>query len=294
MKKILSCFLIILLLTSCKSYEMTNNTYDGNREIVILYTNVLSSSVKSDEFYDIVKDSKIDCLKETPNVTLVDLGNILDQNNGSYNSSIDSMNSAQYDFAILGENDFSNGLTYLSSGIEKASFKYLMCNVSYNGTKRDIFKKTSPFMVVDYDGIKVGYIGVEDPSFIEKMPNKFLEGDSTVVNFYNETEEVFYDTVQCSIDKAKDLGAEYIVVLSNLKTNINNDENENYYLEDLISSISSVDIVINGNTMNNGAEERMLNDLDNKDVFAVLNGLDGTAIGKVVISNNSITNLAIK
>lgn len=276
MKKFLSLLLVIFIISSCRSYETTSNNFDSSKEIRIIYTTNINNQ---NDYYSKVSNVKTELLNTTPNVTLIDTGN-----NNSY---VDVMNEIGYDYSILGINDFSNGLDNLYQNIKQASFKYIFCNMSYNGHKKDIFKKTVPFEVVDYDGIKVGYIGVENPMFIEDKPNYFMENDSSVINFYNETPEVFFDTVQCSISKAKDLGAEYIVLISNLDSKIPNINELQYSLDDLVAYIKDVDIVINSNddeTTNN----TYLKDADNNDVFVVLNG-NNSNIGSIIINNGTFT-----
>ena len=288
MKKIIIFLLLIFSLSSCRSYEVTSKNFDSSKEIIILYTNNSSTINNPDDYYLNVENIKNNLLNTTPNVTLIDTGNAIDSSNGKYNSYIDVMNKAGYDYSILGINDFSNGLDYLYQNINRSSFKYIFCNMSYSGQKKDIFKKTVPFEVVDYDGIKVGYIGVENPMFIEKQPNYFMEDDGIVVNFYNETPEVFFDTVQCSISKAKELGAEYIVLISNLDLKAPNVSDLDYSLEDLVGYIKDANIVINSNddkVLNN----TYLKDADNNDVFVVLNGSNNSNFGSVVINNGTIT-----
>ena len=280
MKRIICILLSLFIITSCRSYVTTNKSFDSSKDIVILYSNIIPESDNTDNVYSNINNTKEALLKETPNVTLVDTGN---------NPYIDKMNEVGYDYACFGLYDFSEGLNHLYENTEKAKHKYLLCSASYNGQTKDIFKKTAPYEIVDYDGIKVGYIGVFSPRYVEEKPEFFKEGDNTVVNVYNETEEVFYDTVQCSIDKAKDLGANYIVLLSNF------DDKEiysPYTLEDLIANLSCVDVVINGNTYTID-KQLTLNDKDNKSVLIVTNGPESTRFGKVTISNGTFKNEAL-
>lgn len=278
MKKIVSVLLFLLILVSCKSFVVTDESYDSSKDIVILYTNMYLEN--QDQFYLNVLDTKESLLQETPNVTLVDTGN---------NLSISLMNGAGYNYACLGLNDFSYGLESIYNLTKTSNCKYLLCSASYNGKTKDVFKNTSPYEVVDYDGIKVGYIGVLSPRYVDTVPSYFSENDSVVVNVYNETEEVFYDTVQCSIDKAKEQGANYIVLLSNFD---DDSMYSPYTLEELISNLSFVDIVINGNDYSN-LGYILYKNKDNKDVTVVSNGPNGTHFGKIVINSSGIINTSL-
>lgn len=271
-KKIACILLILLTVTSCRSYEVTNKSYDSSKDIVILYSNKVS-----DNDFEIIKSCKESLLKETSNVTLVGIGDYLN---------IDMMNNAGYDYSCLGPNDFSKGLNALYNSINKANYKYLLCSQSYSGQTKDIFKKTVPYEIVNYDDIKVGYIGVLSPRYLETYPEYFMEDDSVVINFYNETEEVFYDTVQCSIDKAKSKGADYIVLLSNFD---DDPAYSPYTLQELIPNLSDVNLVINGNEYT-GRNEFTISDINNKNVLIISNGPLSSHFGKVTISNGIFTN----
>lgn len=266
MKKIICILLSLLLLSSCRSYEITDKSFDSSKEIVIIYSNNPSNNVK--EF----KDNE---LKNTPNVTLINVGD---------NSNIELMNSIGYDYSCFGLKDFDNGLESLYENTCEARFKYLLCSASYNGQTKDYFKNTAPYEVVDYDGIKVGYVGVLSPRYVESNSENFKENDKVVVNFYNETEEVFYDTVECSIEKAKDKGADYIVLLSNFD---DDEKYSPYTLEELISNLSYVDVVINENNYSKTGET-YIKDKDGNNVLTVSNTL-----GKIVICNSLISNKTV-
>ena len=265
MKKLISILLVLLVLTSCKSYEVSNKSFDSSKEIVILYCNNKNANLKD------IKNNEIN---NTPNVTFVSTGNITD---------IDLMNNFGLDYSCFGLKDFDKGLDSLYKNTCQAKYKYLLCSASYNGQIKDYFKKTAPYEIVNYDGIKVAYIGVLSPRYVETNPNYFIEGDNIVVNFYNETEEVFYDTVECSIEKAIDKGADYIVIISNFD---DDEKYSPYSLKDLISNLSYVDVVINGNDYSN-LKEAVLKNKDNRDVIVVSNGIH---VGKITIKDNSIQN----
>lgn len=289
MKKILTLLIVILILSSCKSYEVSDKSYDSSKEIVILYTNALNPLDEKREFYSRVSAYKKELLENTPNVTLVDTGNISDTDRYSYNLYIDVMNKVGYDYACFGIYDFKNGVKYVYQNTKHADFKYLLCCASYNGLTNDVFKKTAPYEVVDYDGIKIGYLGIISPRFNEEKPEYFLEKERSVVNFYDETEEVFYDTIQCSIDKLKDLGAEYVVAISNFDTQ---KEFSPYTLKELISNLSGVDVVINANEYSQ-TEELTISDKEHNNVFTVTNGPIGSHLGKITIVDGSFTNTSL-
>ena len=270
------------MIASCKSYEITNSAFDSSKDIVILYSFIVpGGSENIDDAYSKIKETKESVLKETPNVTLVEAGN---------NANVEKMNDAEYNYACFATNVIGDNLESAYENTKNAKYKYLLCSASYNGQTKDVLKKTVPYEVVNYDGIKVGYIGVLSPTYLEKKLSNFTDEEDKSVNYYNETEEVFYDTVQCSIDKAKAKGAEYIVLLSQF------DEGyiySPYSLEDLIANLSNVDIVMNESlSMTN--EESYLKDKDSKDVFIISSDSKFSRFGKVTISDGAFTRKAIE
>lgn len=277
MKKIICALLVLLTVTSCRSYEVTNNSYDSSKEIVILYSFVVPERDKNvDSIYSTISNIKKSILKETPNVTLIEAGK------GAY---IDQMNEIGYNYSCFGINDIDS-LESVYENTKKAKFKYLLCSASYSGQEKDYFKNTTPYEVVNYDGIKVGYVGVVSPIDLELQLLLYTDGEDKLVNLYNETEEVFYDTVQCSIDKAKDKGADYIVLISCCAGG-------QIFLEGLIANLSDVDIVMNeGYYMIN--EVSFLKNKDNKNVLIISNDYNYSRCGKVTIRDGIFDHKSIQ
>lgn len=282
MKKFIFLILLAVIITSCKSYETTNKSYDSSKDIVILYSFITPDiGNNKDDIYSRIKDAKESMLKETPNVTLVEAGN---------NLFLDKMNDTGYDYACFGVNVINNSLDSIYENTKKAKYKYLLCSASYSGQIKDVFKKTTPYEVVNYDGIKIGYVGVLSPLILEKQLLYFTDGSEKSINLYNETEEVFYDTVQCSIDKAKSKGADYIILLSHF------DEDPNYSpytLEELVANLSNVDIVLNENLFFTN-KEYVLKDKNNKETLIISNDNKSSRFGKVTIKNGIYENEIIE
>lgn len=265
MKKLLVLLFISFLLVSCKNYNVTSSSYDSNKEIDIIFASNSSENIFS---------YKDDLLNNTPNVTVVGCGNITSCNDA-------------FDYSAIGEDEFQNGLDSFYSYTKDIDYKYLACNLSYNGQIKDIFKHVSPYVIVDYDGIKVAYIAITSPEIKNTINEKlFMENDNVVVNFYDEEPEVLYDTIQESIDNVKNEGAKYVILLSYLDSDT---ISAPYSAFSIINNLSNVDVILDGNIWSTPCDKQIIKDKDNKDVIFSWFNKDYNGYGLITIDNEKIS-----
>ena len=70
------------------------------------------------------------------------------------------------------------------------------------------------YVVKDYDGLKVGYVGITTPeSLVKSTPVYFQDEDGNwIYSFCNDdTGEALYEAVQTAVDAARDEGATVVV-----------------------------------------------------------------------------------
>lgn len=280
MKKLI--LILLLLLVSCSSNYTSKNTYDKNSDIVVLFT---SNMNKSNLTYDDVIEIKNDYLNKTPNLTLVNLGNFIKED-----TDFSSLNKTNYDYSCLDLNEFNFGLDRLYENINKCNSRILLGDIAYNGQKRDVFKKTRPYEIVDYDGIKVGYLGLSSPNISTLLSeDKYFENDNSVLNFFNEVEEVFYDTVQSTVNKMKKEGASYVIVFSCF----GDDESLSpYNAFDILENTCDIDVFIDG-SFNASYNDTLINS-DGKDTLLVSNGLNDYNIGALTLKDGDFASIYIK
>lgn len=260
MKKIIVCLLTCLMLVSCKNFNATSSSFDSSKEIDIVFTAIDDASSIKEEIKE-----------KTPNVTVVGCG--------------DSINKVGYDYSAIGKNEFENGINAFYNFTKHTNNKYLACNLSYNGMIKDIFKNVDPYVVVDYGGVKVAYIGVTSPNIKNNLKEDLLmEDDGIVVNFYDEEKEVLYDTVQEAIDNVKEMGADYVILLSYLGTKENDSPYSSY---DFINNLSNVDIVLDGNS--NSIVNETIKDSDGKDVILCAFNLNYKNYGLIKIEKENVS-----
>ncbi|MCQ2475996.1 MAG: 5'-nucleotidase C-terminal domain-containing protein [Clostridia bacterium] len=140
----------------------------------------------------------------------------------------------------------------------------------------------NPYEVVEYGGIKVGYIGISTPyTPINSTPAFFAEDGKQVYYFgIEKTVSEFYDGIQQTIDDCRNDGADYVVALSHMGIE---EECKPYRSSDLIANTTGIDVVLDGHSHT----EMTCNVVENKTGEPVLLSQTGTkfsSIGKLMIT----------
>lgn len=298
MKKLLNLFIIILMtfcLFGCggkeEEKEKIVKVNTDKENIVILYTNDVHSGVDDNIGYATLKHYK-EKLKETnKNVTLVDSG---DYTQGSYFSAvskgekmIEIMNEVGYDIVTLGNHEFDYGMEQLAKNISLFNGKVVCCNVKYIGTGEDYFKNLAHYEIVEYGNTKVAYIGVVTPwSLSESSPQHFMENGEIVYDLgVGENGNKLYNLVQENINECKELGANYVVLLSHLGTDTESDSP--YTSVDVVNNTEGVDIVIDAHS-HFEIPCLVVKDKNNKDVIISSSGTKLANIGQIVITKEGL------
>lgn len=300
---ILAAMLLCTLFVSCKEQEkptesetptetsMEESTTENDTveplertdEIIILYTNDIHTGIHENLGFDALAAYKKEMLEKTPFVTLVDCGDAIQ---GDYISAaskgiaiMQAMNQVGYDYCIMGNHDFDYQLSGLIDMQQEAKAQYLNCSISYSGMKTDPFKDMKPYEIKDYDGTKIGFVGVTTPNTVHSTtPLYFEEDGKRVVDFcVGDDGRKFYDTVQKTVDAARKDGAEYIVLLAHLGDNT---EEGVYSSLNLIGNTHGIDVVLDGHSHNVIAGEFVQNE-DGEDVILTSTGTRMANIGKL-------------
>jgi len=104
---------------------------------------------------------------------------------------IDCLNSAGIQASILGEQDFYLGKDQLVKLIKKAQFPVLGANVMDQGTN-NLLPGLKPYVVINYNGFKVGILGIVNPNTQSLVPKTCLEGivisdpKPALINYYSK------------------------------------------------------------------------------------------------------------
>ena len=238
----LICF--VFLLNGCQ-------TAQAEDDIVILYTNDVHCAVDDAIGYAGLSAYQSYMEEKTDYVTLVDCGDSIQGDTlgtlsqGAY--LVDIMNQVGYDFAVLGNQEFTYGMDQLSALLEKSNAQYLGCNIQYTGDGESVLSAVAPYEIVTYGNTKVAFIGISTPESITKSsPTYFMDETGTFVyDFCGESGDALYTQVQETVDLCRKEGAEYVIALAHLGTAENSAP---FRSTDLIAETSGIDAVLDGHS----------------------------------------------
>lgn len=177
---------------------------------------------------------------------------------------VNMMNAAGYDVATLGNHEFDYGYAQLVENLKSAKFNTVCCNI-LDADGNLVF---APSKVVDVDGVKIGFIGVNTPESQTKANPALIKGLKWLAG------ADMVKAVQAEADKLADT-VDVTIVLSHLGVDDSSVPNTSY---DLLKGLNGVDFIIDGHS------HTVMTAGDNKEPIQST----GTAfknIGVVVIDN---------
>ena len=206
------------------SAEETNCFLGDKSAVTILYTNDVHTYIdnKSPELtYAGVAALKKSYEDAGQNVLLVDAG---DHIQGTAYGSMDDgetiiklMNEAGYDLATPGNHEFDYGMARAKAAIKEADFPYVSCNWVDLRTGLKVLPSIKMFTI---GGARIAFVGVTTPETFTKSTPAYFMNDKQTRYIYDilggEDGQKLYSAVQKAIDKAKLLGATYIIGLGHL------------------------------------------------------------------------------
>ena len=291
MKKLIIVLMLFIsmTLTSCVKKTLKDDIY-------IFFTSDIHCGVEENLGLPAVKAVVNDEKANHKYVTLVDIGDYLQGGAiGSLSNGkliIDLMNDMEYDVATVGNHEFDYGMETLKERLNEASFDVVVSNIKYSGTKENVFENTKPYVIKDYDGIKVAFVGIVTPySITDSTPKNFMEGDQFVYNFYSgENGTELFNRVQEVVDEARKSGADYVVALSHLGSTADCSPFDSI---SMIANTNGIDAVLDGHSHSIIVEDKYPNK-DGKDVVLSSVGTKLQALGELIIGKDgSITTLHI-
>ncbi|MCL2703452.1 MAG: 5'-nucleotidase C-terminal domain-containing protein [Defluviitaleaceae bacterium] len=171
---------------------------------------------------------------DTPNALLVDAGDTL---HGlpfvTLNRGLDAvtlMNMAGYDVFTPGNHDFNYGYERLLELEAEAAFGFVSTTITKDGAH--LFNST---LIVDVDGVSIGFIGVTTPETYYKTSPTGIVG----LTFAIDT-----DMVAAAVTSLQGAGADLIVALAHLGI----DETSEYTSIWLAETVPGIDLIIDGHS----------------------------------------------
>ena len=190
---------------------------------------------------------------------------------------LDILNKIKFDVITLGNHEFDYGIEQLNKLNEKMSTKYISLNACYRKNKTQLFE---PSTMVEAGGKKIGFIGIVTPlTFSKTYLSTLRESDGTAIYNFLSNKEELYTTIQEEIDKLRDKGADYVILLTHVGMNV-----EEYTSNDILSNLNGVDAVLDGHT--HKVYNTTSKDKENKDIHIAQTGTKLANIGQLIIKED--------
>lgn len=233
----------VLLFAGCRKDNDNINPLPEveSEDIVILFDNDVHCAIDG---YAKMASLKKAAQEQTDNVCVVSCGDFIQGqaygilSQGEY--PITLMNAVGYDFVTLGNHEFDYGIGHMVELIQKLNAEVLCANFVRISDQQPLFALSA--MKVFTTGT-VAFIGVATPQSISSSVPAYFQDDQG--NFkYSFCESELANIVQKEVDRVRNAGADYVVVLSHL-----GDTRRGYTAsQDLISKTSGIDFVLDGHS----------------------------------------------
>ena len=278
------------------SAEETNCFLGDKSAVTILYTNDVHTYIdnKSPKLtYQGIAALKNSYEDAGQNVLLVDAG---DHIQGTAYGSMDDgatiiklMNEAGYDLATPGNHEFDYGMDRAKAVMKEADFPYISCNWMdlHVGLPVPVLSDIKIFTI---GGARIAFVGVTTPESITKSTPAYFMDKKQSRYVYDilggEDGQKLYKAVQKSIDKAKLLGATYIIGLGHLGVDPSSSP---WTSEEVIAHTTGFDAFIDGHS-HTVMENKQVADASGKAVTLTQTGSYLKNVGKMTIgADGSIT-----
>lgn len=289
MKKVLQLVMVFLLviLSACSTNEQSSEP-ERQDDIYIFYTSDVHCGVDDNLGFAKLKALINDTKKEHANVSLVDLGDYLQGGTiGSLSQGgmiIDLMNAMDYDAVTFGNHEFDYGTERLGELMKKANFEFTVCNITYSGEKENILTDVKPYIMKEYEGTKVAFVGVSTPETPQSStPTYFMENNEFVYDFcYSADGKKLAEQVQKTVDEARNEGADYVILLAHLGSAQENQPNDSI---SLIHNTRGIDAVLDGHSHSVIIGDRYPN-ADGEDVILSSVGTKMANAGELIIGKD--------
>lgn len=269
------------------SAEETNCFLGDKSAVTILYTNDVHTYIdkKSPELtYAAIAALKKSYEDAGQNVLLVDAG---DHIQGTAYGSMDDgetiiklMNEAGYDLATPGNHEFDYGMARAKAVMKEADFPYISCNWVDLRTGLKVLPTIKMFTI---GGARIAFVGVTTPeTFTKSTPAYFMNASQTKYIYDilgGDDGQKLYNAVQKAIDKAKFLGATYIIGLGHLGVDPSSSP---WTSEEVIAHTTGFDAFIDGHS-HTVMENKQVADASGKAVTLTQTGSYFKNVGKMTI-----------
>lgn len=249
--------------------------------LVILYTSDLCNTYDENLQQGYIGYGALAGLKQAlldigRQVVLIDGGDSVEKTGDmirSMESYLELVETVGYDYRVTGDRELSFGVEeVLDWSKTLKDTVYLSCNLHDTRTGETIF---TAYDIVDYNGVKVAYLGITTPS--AKVANKFYslcDGDNG---------QELYDAVQQAIDEAKRNGADYVVAVGHIGTD---PDDTPWTAAEIIANTTGISVFLDGHSQS-VIEGSVVTDMDDHEVPVCAVGAHFCYVGQVELDLNS-------
>ena len=193
---------------------------------------------------------------------------------------LQQMNLVKYDLAIPGNHEFDYGMDNFMKIVSEAEFPYICCNLFREGQL-----VLAPSLIREFDGVKIGFVGVTTPTTIRSTnPKTFLNEEGEFVYSFlqqDETGEALYSAIQQTVDDVRAQGAKYVILVGHLG---NNSEDSPWSYSDVISHTNGIDVLLDGHS--HDYDKVVMKNKDGRDVLRAASGTKLNSIGVLTITTD--------
>lgn len=190
---------------------------------------------------------------------------------------VDLMNQAGYELAVPGNHEFDYGMKrFLEIADTEAAYDYISANFIDLKTDKSVF---DGYEIKDVAGKKIAFVGISTPeTYTKSSPAYFQDENGNYI--YSFSENTLYDTIQKTIDEAKDAGADYVVAVAHTGIEGTTDA---WKSTAVIANTTGIDVYLDGHS-HETIEGNVYQNKDGRDVILSSTGTKFETFGKLSIS----------
>lgn len=285
MKKTLSVILAIVMILSSLGFA-----FASEKDTVILYTNDVHCAI---EDYAVLAAYRAELMAQGHNVITVDAGDAIQgEIIGALTEGeaiVDIMNAVGYDYAVPGNHEFDYGMdVFLDLAQNKAEYDYISSNFH---DLTSVSPVLDPYAIKDFGDFQIAFVGISTPETITKSTPEYFkgEGGNFIYGFPaypgGMTNEVLYENIQNSVDKAVSEGADIVVAVGHtgiLETT------EGWKSTDIIANTDGIDYYIDAHS-HETIESATYKNINNEDVILTSTGTKFANFGVLTINGDNVS-----
>ena len=301
-KKLLSILLILLLACAACSPQAAHLPESApapatpeptatpkpslDRDVVVIYTNDIHCGNEDAMEYAYLAAYRDAMEADGNHVLLVDAGDAIQGSpigtvsKGGY--IIDIMNKVGYDVATMGNHEFDYGMERFMELAKTAEFPYVSCNFREKAGQKPVFDAYEMF---ECNGVKIAFVGICTPKTLTSSTPAYFQDDAGnfIYDFCEDKSGAFlYETVQTSVNAAREEGAEYVIALGHLGVDYSTSP---WMSTEVIANTNGIDAFIDGHSHTVVQCERVKN-MDGEYVLLTQTGTKLAHTGMLLITKD--------